>query len=72
MNEIKSDTLPFFEPITDAACAVKRRRNNNNHTKKGGRRMNKKRITKRKGMIMYPKKGKRVLKKHMTHKAKRN
>jgi hypothetical protein len=72
MNQANGASLPFFEPITNAACAVKRRRNKNNHTKKGGRRMNKRRITKRKGMIMYPKKGKRVLKMHMTHKAKRN
>ena len=73
MNQANGASLPFFEPITDAACAVKRR--NTTAKNAGAYPKKKKRVTKRRGIIMYPKKGKRVLKKHMTHmthKAKRN
>jgi ankyrin repeat protein len=55
--------LPFFQKISNPQCLVPGRINGK--VFRGGK--YKKRVTRRKGMIMYPKKGKRVHKIH-THK----
>jgi hypothetical protein len=65
-----ASSLPFFEPITNAACAVKRK--NNTAKKAGAYRKKKKRVTKRKGLLMYPKRVARTHKKKHIHMVKRN